>query len=126
MPRVLIVDDSPVIRSAIKIYLQPVGCDVVDAATGERALQILRLVSIQLVIADISMPGMTGLGLLRAIRADERPEIARLHVILLTGERAESLEAKALEAGATAFLRKPVSSNGLVDRVRTLLGATSP
>jgi two-component system chemotaxis response regulator CheY len=122
MPQtILIIDDSPTIRNIIKVYLMGSQFEFVEADGGERALQLARLMPIHLVIADINMPGMDGLTFVRNLRNDERAEVRSLPVILLTGEKSEQLRTQGLKAGANEFIRKPVSSAGLIEAVNRLL-----
>jgi two-component system chemotaxis response regulator CheY len=114
---ILLVEDSPTIRNIIKVYLMGGQYEFVEADGGARGLQLARLMPLDLVIADINMPGMDGITFLRELRADEQARVRNLPVILLTGEKSEELKAKGLKAGANDFIRKPVSSAGLVEIV---------
>jgi two-component system chemotaxis response regulator CheY len=120
---VLLIDDSPTIRTIIKIYLMGRSFDFVEAEGGERGLQLARLMPIELVIADINMPGMDGLTFTKQLRADNNTKVRSLPVILLTGEKSEDLRTKGMEAGANAFIQKPVSSARLIEVVNQLLPA---
>jgi two-component system, chemotaxis family, chemotaxis protein CheY len=118
---ILIVDDSPTIRQILKTYLTGRSFEFVEADNGERALQLAKLMPVELVIADVRMPGMDGLELTRAIRGSETPRVRELPVILLTGDKSEEMKAEGLAAGATAFVQKPVSSENLKRIVNELL-----
>jgi two-component system, chemotaxis family, chemotaxis protein CheY len=126
MPTILLIDDSPTIRTIIKIYLMGRSFEFLEAEGGERGLQIARLVPVNLAIADINMPGMDGLQFVKALRHDEKEVLRTLPVILLTGEKSEEIKAKGLEAGANAFIQKPVSSARLLEVVDQFLPARSP
>jgi two-component system, chemotaxis family, chemotaxis protein CheY len=117
---VLLVDDSSSIRSILKVYLMGLSAEVVDADGGERAFQIARLVPLSLVIADLNMPGMDGLALLRKLRTDGRAN-AKVPVILLTGDKSEEARLKMAEAGANAVLYKPIASDVLLTTIKGLL-----
>ena len=124
MPQtILIIDDSPTIRNIIKVYLMGSQFEFMEAEGGEKGLELVRKGSVELVIADINMPGMDGLTFVRQLRADARPELRGIPVILLTGEKAEALRIQGLKAGANEFIRKPVSSAGLIEAVNKLLNA---
>ncbi|HEX5746148.1 MAG TPA: response regulator [Archangium sp.] len=119
MPRtVLIVDDSDTIRHILKVYLMKLKLDFLDADRGDRGLRLLGASPVDLVIADFNMPGMSGLDFVRQVRADMRPEVSRVPLLLLTGGKAPDLERRALEAGASEFVRKPISSSALSAVVR--------
>jgi two-component system, chemotaxis family, chemotaxis protein CheY len=122
MPQtVLVIDDSSTIREIIKIYLSGRSFEFVEAESGDRGLQLARLMQVDLVIADVKMPGMDGLTFVRHLRADEKPHLRTVPVILLTGEKSEDLKSQGLEAGANAFVQKPVSSGRLKEVVNQLL-----
>jgi CheY-like chemotaxis protein len=121
--RVLVVDDSPVIRSVVQIYLRDRGIDFQEAADGQRALQLTRLVKFDLIIADVRMPGMDGIRFISEVRAHAGATDSDVPVILVTGEKSTETFRRASEAGATVILKKPVSSAGLASAVDKLLPA---
>jgi CheY-like chemotaxis protein len=106
--RVLVVDDSAVARRVFAGLLQRAGCHVRQAADGLAALEELRSTPADVVVTDISMPRLDGLGLLAALRSHEpRPE-----VVLLTGsdEQDAPALAEALRLGAHAYVPKNASA----------------
>jgi CheY-like chemotaxis protein len=119
---VLIVDDSDTIRYIIKQYLMKLKVDLLEADRADGGLRLLDSSPVDLVIADFNMPGMNGLEFVRRVRTSGRPEVGRLPILLLTGGKAPELERRALEAGASEFVRKPVSSAALTAVVRRHLG----
>jgi two-component system chemotaxis response regulator CheY len=121
-PTVLIVDDSPTIRGIAKIFLKPLSVDVMEAEEGTQALEMVRASLPAVAIVDVNMPGMDGLTFLRELRGDARPEIARLPVVLLTGDRSEETRRKGREAGATDFIEKPIKGAELQALVKKFLG----
>lgn len=118
-PRVLMVDDSKVIRMAANKILGK-DYDVVVAADGEEGWKkLLDDHSIHVVFTDLMMPGLDGLGLLGRIRASDDPGIQNLPVIMVTGaDNSEELREEALKKGATDFLQKPFNSIDLQARAR--------
>lgn len=118
---ILLVDDSPVIRSVIRIYLERLPHTFEEAPDARAALDMLSRRPVDLIVADYNMPGMTGLSFLQHVRAHANARVRRLPVVLLTGEKSRDLPDRSKAAGATAFLRKPVSSTGLLALVRELL-----
>jgi len=116
-PRILMVDDSKVIRmAAIKILSK--DFDVVVAIDGEDAWEVLLADnSIHVVFTDLMMPTLDGLGLLDRIRASDDPGMQKLPVIMVTGaDNSDEIREKALEQGATDFLHKPFNSVDLKAR----------
>ena len=116
---VLLVEDSHTIRHILKIYLLKLNLDFLDASGAEQGLRLLETHRVDLVIADVNMPGgMDGLEFVRRARMSERELVRRVPIVLLTGGKAPDLEAKGLRAGASEFVRKPVSIDALASVVR--------
>lgn len=113
--RVLVVDDSGAQRRLIAMSLQRQGYTVVDAATGDEALQIAREDPPDLVLSDWMMPGMDGLELCQKIRALQGERY--IYFILLTSKSEKGAVAQGLDVGADDFLTKPVNSGELVARI---------
>lgn len=118
MPKILVVDDSPVVKKIVTTTLVKKGFEVREALDGVAALEILLSEKIDLVITDLNMPKMDGLQLTREIR--KNPTYKRIPVIMLTTNPSE--EQKALEAGANLYLKKPVTSEELISHVQKFLG----
>lgn len=112
---ILIVDDERIGRRLVEVTLRRQGHEIHVARHGAEALGRLAEGGIDLVIADLSMPVMDGLELLRAIRADERS--ATLPVIMLSGSHETVDRQAAQEAGVNAFLVKPSELQSLVETV---------
>lgn len=115
---VLLVEDSNTIRHIIKVYLMKLKLGIYEAERAEGGLRLLETAPVDLIIADFNMPGMDGLEFVRQVRAHKLEAVRRLPIVLLTGGKAPDLEAKALKAGVSEFVRKPVSSNALTTVVR--------
>jgi two-component system chemotaxis response regulator CheY len=92
-----------------------------EAEEAERAWQVCWLMPVDLVIADVNMPGTNGIGFVRQLRSADRPNLKQLPVILLTGDKSEELQNEGLRAGASAFVHKPISNTALVALVEKLL-----
>ena len=118
---VLLIDDSSTIREIVKIYLMGRSLEFVDAENAERGVTLLGLMPIKLIIADIKLPGMNGVEFVRKLRGDPRPHIKSLPVILLTGQKAAELKSEGLQAGANAFLEKPITSGALIELIDKFL-----
>jgi DNA-binding response OmpR family regulator len=101
--RILIVDDEPQIRRILRVTLAAKGYEVMEAASGEDALTLMRSKKCDLLLLDINMPGITGLEVCRNLRGSaDRVGVAV--VVMSTGEEHR---AKALDAGADDYLSKP-------------------
>jgi type IV pilus assembly protein PilB len=116
--RILVADDDPQMRRLIRIVLQRDGFEVVEANDGLDALDLIEQGSIDLVILDLDIPRLNGLGVLEEVRAQMRT--ASLPVIVLTALQ-DDTEEKALDLGAQDYLTKPVQTRSLVARVRAVL-----
>lgn len=116
-PLVLLADDSMSVRRLAQHLLQTHGYRMVTATDGLEALQLLEDGERPtLLIADVEMPNMDGMELLRRVRNDER--FVQLPVLMLTAHTAGPVSQKAISLGAQAFLTKPYSPNELLAQVR--------
>ncbi|WP_332745823.1 response regulator transcription factor [Hydrogenophaga sp.] len=114
--RLLLVDDHTVVREGLKRLLDPLGnhWSITEAGTGFQALECLRRESFDLVIADLSLPGMSGLDLIQRIK-DGFPGVA---VLVLTMHSEEQYALRAFQAGASGYVTKDSASDELVAAVR--------
>jgi CheY-like chemotaxis protein len=120
--KILIVDDDPDIADALTLILQSADYEVISAATGQECLQIARAERPDLILLDVRLPDINGLEVCRRIKTD--PELARIAVINVTGMRAsKDDEVEGIEAGADAYLTKPVHLRTLLAHMQTLLRA---
>jgi DNA-binding response OmpR family regulator len=115
-PRVLIVDDDPLIRELLHAYLSQEGYDVHCAATAELAETFLASQTVDLVMLDIRLPGKDGLTLTRELRV--RSEVG---IILITGRNDEIDRIVGLECGADDYVIKPLNPRELVSRAKNLI-----
>ena len=116
MGSVLVADDDPALRDLWSHALAAGGFEVVTAGSGSDALVLLENATFAVVVLDNRMPGCSGLEVLERLRAS--PETATLPVIMVTAHADVGDRVRALEAGATDYLVKPVSLDELVARVR--------
>jgi two-component system chemotaxis sensor kinase CheA len=118
--RLLLVDDSMTTRTLERNILESAGYDVMAAADGRAALELLERHGADLVVSDVEMPHLDGLGLLTAIRASSR--FRDLPVILLTSLEAADHRQRGLDAGADAYLVKSAfDQSRLLETIRQLL-----
>jgi serine/threonine-protein kinase len=116
---ILVVDDSRVGRMAVESVLKAEGHRVLDAESGQEALEVLEQLRPDLLVLDVRMPGMDGFQLCATIRA--RPDLRRIPIIFVSAACSIEERSKGLQAGADDFLRKPFEPAELVDRVKLYL-----
>lgn len=114
--RILVVDDEPQLRRALRSTLSALGFVVADAETGEAALDLVREEQFDLILLDINMPGLSGLETCRALRAKSDVGI----LMLTVRDRADD-KIEALDAGADGYVTKPFDVNELLARIRATL-----
>jgi two-component system KDP operon response regulator KdpE len=114
--RILVVDDDPQIRRVLRTTLIAQGYEVVDARSGDEALERVRGEKFDLVILDMNMPGMNGIETCRSIRSNS--DIA---IVMLTVRDSEADKVEALDAGADDYVTKPFGSPELLARIRAAL-----
>ena len=119
MARILVVDDSMVVRRMLGLVLERAGHEVTFAIDGEEGLRATARLGPDLVITDLEMPHLDGIGLVRALRAD--PALAAIPVVLLTASGDEAHHRAAGEVQVEGFATKPIRSTEVVDLVASLL-----
>jgi two-component system chemotaxis response regulator CheY len=118
--RFLVVDDFSTMRRIIKNFLNDLGyANVQEADDGNTALPILKAGNIDFLITDWNMPGMPGLDLLKAVRAD--PKLAKLPVLLLTAEAKREQIVEAAQAGVNGYVIKPFTAQTLKEKLDKIL-----
>lgn len=117
--KILLVDNEPVNLVVLRDILSPEGFEIVEAASGVEAIEIVRKVAIDLILCDVSMPGMTGLDVCRILKADEATRY--IPFIALTGLRAMTDRIRGIESGADDYLFKPVDGAEVLARIRSTL-----
>jgi two-component system sensor histidine kinase RpfC len=120
--RVLVADDNPTNREVVGRILERSGHAVTLVNDGEQALDAIERDAHDLVILDRNMPGMGGMEALQALRLMTRGR-ERLPVIMLSADVTPEAKREALEAGADAFLSKPIETIRLLDEIQALVGA---
>lgn len=114
---VLIVEDVASNQDVIKIFLEPLGCEIVCTDNGRTALQALSLQSFDVVLMDIRMPEMGGIEATQLIRSTPGPN-QTVPIIALTADKTPESNAECMAAGADMFLSKPVIVSELISAVR--------
>ncbi|WP_151703496.1 response regulator transcription factor [Nitrincola alkalilacustris] len=119
MTKVLVVDDEPNILLSLEFLMEQAGFDVFTADDGETALEVIDRERPDLVLLDISLPGISGFDVLEKIRSSD--DFKKLQVIMLTAHGREVEREKGLALGADDYITKPFSTQALVNKVRNLL-----
>ena len=120
--RVLIVDDSSVMRKIVGRSLRQAGLEVLhilEASNGSEALSLARENSLDLILSDINMPLMDGLEFVRQLRCIEAAQ--HIPVVMITTEAGEGHVVEALSLGASGYIRKPFTPEQIKERVIPLL-----
>lgn len=118
---ILIVDDEPDMRQSLQFLLEAHGySDVIQARNGLAALEVLATTpGVELIVADVTMPGLNGLDLCRKVKAV--PALHDIPILVLTGRATEDILERAFAAGAHDFLPKGLGPTELLARVRAAL-----
>ena len=114
--KILVVDDDPQIRRVMRVRLTGLGYEIIEARSGEQALEVFREFLPDLVLLDLNMPGMGGQAACRQIR-----EGSDVPIIILTVSNTENEKVQALDAGADDYVTKPFGMNELLARIRAAL-----
>lgn len=122
--KVLVVDDSAIMRKVIEQILEMLGHESVPAANGLDAFERLKEHSdVRLILLDWNMPEMNGIEFLRAVK--EMPDLAEIPVIMLTTESERRKMIEAIEAGAKHYLTKPFQPETLATKILQSVGDDS-
>jgi len=119
-PRVLAVDDSASMRQMVAFTLREAGFDVTEAYDGANALEIAQKESFKVVLCDVNMPNLDGIGLVKALR--QLPAYKFTPLLMLTTESSPEKKLEGKSAGATGWLVKPFNPEQLVATVKRVLG----
>ncbi|MHB8742660.1 MAG: response regulator [Sulfuricaulis sp.] len=120
MATILTVDDTASMRQMISFTLNSVGHDVIQASDGKEALKLLMGKKVDLVIADVNMPNMDGIALVKSLRA--LVDYKFTPILMLTTESQESKRQQGKVAGATGWIVKPFNPEQLLTVVKKVLG----
>lgn len=121
--KILIVDDDPELRMALKLRLRANHYETVSAGDGYSAIALAQKERPNLIILDLGLPVGNGFNVLK--RLQENDALSHIPVIVLTARDPESNELRSLDSGATAFLQKPADNNELLQVIRTSLRSAS-
>jgi len=117
--RILIAEDDRDIAELVSHYIQKAGWKAHVVAAGDEALAYARANAVDLVLLDVMLPGLSGIEVCRALRADKAT--AAVPIIMLTARAEEADRVAGLETGADDYVSKPFSPNELMARIRALM-----
>ena len=123
MARIVVADDDDDIRELVEFKLTSLGHEVVPCVDGSAALAACADSTPDLIILDVTMPGMSGLDALAVIRSD--PRWAALPVVMLTARAQHGDIEAGLSRGATDYVTKPFSPRELAARIEGILGTAT-
>jgi CheY-like chemotaxis protein len=121
--RILVVEDHPTMREAMRLVLEGEGFAIEEASDGETALAMVRGDPPDLVFLDLNIPGVSGTDVLRSLKGD--PATADVRVIIVTATGEEGRE-RVIRLGADEYFTKPFSPLALLGTVERVLEQTSP
>ncbi|MCW9024346.1 MAG: chemotaxis response regulator CheY [Gammaproteobacteria bacterium] len=117
--KILVVDDFSTMRRIIKNLLRDLGfTNTEEADDGLTALPMLQSGSFELLVTDWNMPGMQGIDLLKAVRADEK--LASLPVLMVTAEQKKEQIVEAAQAGVNGYIVKPFTAQTLEEKLKKI------
>jgi len=118
--KVLVVDDFATMRKVIRNLLKQIGYEnIVEAEDGVAALKVVKSQKVDLVISDWNMPNMTGLELLKAVRADG--EVKLTPFLMVTAEALQDNVVAAVKAGVSNYIVKPFTAETLNEKISKIM-----
>ncbi|VAW51219.1 Chemotaxis regulator - transmits chemoreceptor signals to flagellar motor components CheY [hydrothermal vent metagenome] len=115
---IMVVDDSSSIRQVISIALKGAGYEVIEACDGKDALSKLTGQKIHLIVSDVNMPNLDGIGLVKEVK--QHPQYKFTPIMMLTTESGETKKQEGKSAGAKGWLVKPFQPTALLSAVAKL------
>lgn len=124
MPEILVVDDSKVMRDMIVACLRPrADFDFTHASSGLEAIERLSLRAFSLVVLDLNMPDIGGIEVVEFVRGQD--QLRELPIIIVTTRGDAASRERALAAGATRYMTKPFTPDGILSEVEAVLGKSA-
>ena len=115
MANILVIDDDSGVRGVLKLILQRAGHQVYDAGFGQEGLELLLKQTVDLVLVDVEMPGLTGFEVCRSIKSN--PLFSSIAVVIMTGRPSDEGRERAFAEGALTLLTKPFDRRTLLEGV---------
>jgi two-component system chemotaxis response regulator CheY len=126
MADILVVDDSPIVRSLVRVHLTGRGYNFTEAADGLEALTLARAKSFTLIVADLDMPKLSGYSLIRELRGTKDALSRTAPIVVLSSWEPTGLDAEFLDKEGCLFCPKPVGMSTLTNAIDRLLARTQP
>ena len=124
MKKILIAEDRPSSRELIRTVLEGCGYSVSEASDGRQAVEVAQRENPDLLIVDLQMPALDGLGVLAELRRD--PRFGHVPIVALTASAMQGDRERALQAGFTEYITKPVNLRFLREEITRLLENSGP
>jgi CheY-like chemotaxis protein len=121
--RILVVEDHPTMREAMRLVLEGEGFAIDEASDGETALAMVRGDPPDLVFLDLNIPGVSGTDVLRALKSDPATSSVRVIIVTATGEEGRE---RVIRLGADEYFTKPFSPLALLGTVERVLAGQAP
>ena len=118
--RIMTVDDSVSVRQMVSFTLKNAGYETVEASDGKDALNKLNGSGVNMILTDLNMPNLDGIGLIKEVRT--KPEYKFIPIVMLTTESQESKKSEGKSAGATGWIVKPFKPDQLLAVIKKVLG----
>ena len=123
MPKILIVDDDPIIRNLLLQILEPFeehGAELLNANDGKDALDIIKQSEPEIVFLDVMMPNINGFEVCKTVKNEYL--LKNIYIIMLTAKGQEVDRQKAIDCGADYYITKPFNIDEILSKVSTVLG----
>ncbi|MGE5364663.1 MAG: response regulator [Bacteroidota bacterium] len=117
--KIMTVDDSTSVRQMVSFTLREAAYEVIEAADGIDALNKLKTSQVNMIITDLNMPNLDGIGLIKSVRSN--PLYKFIPIIMLTTESQDSRKNEGRQAGATGWIVKPFKPEQLLNVVKKVL-----
>ncbi len=118
--RIMTVDDSVSVRQMVSFTLKNAGYETVEASDGKDALAKLSGSGVNMILTDLNMPNLDGIGLIKEVRT--KPEYKFIPIVMLTTESQDSKKMEGKSAGATGWIVKPFKPDQLLAVIKKVLG----
>lgn len=118
-PLIMAVDDDPVIRELMKDILTEAGCEILIVQSGEEALEMVQILTPDLIFLDVELPGASGYEVCAKLQEDEKT--SSVPVVFVTGKKEEEDRARAFAVGAVDYMIKPFTCEDITHKVKTSL-----
>lgn len=117
---ILLIDDSPTLRTVLGALLTDSGYQVIEAENGHTAMSIIHRKPFDLVLCDINMPVMDGISFIQSFK--QEPQMRHIPVLVLSTENSNEMKLKAKFAGASGWIVKPYKEKTILEAINKLIG----